>query len=189
MSKAKLVTRSETTSTVTDDNLGKAAALTHAEMDSNLINLRDASWGLADDGSTVLTVTNDKTVSILGDTGISTALAGDTLTISGPDLSSYITNSPITVVGDDSTGTVFNTGETVKIAGGTGITTAVSGDTLTITGTASAQGITVVGDDSTGTLIGDGETIKIAGGANITTAMSGDTLTITGTGGGGPSQH
>jgi hypothetical protein len=113
MSKAKLVTRSETTSTVTDDNLGKAAALTHAEMDSNLINLRDASWGLADDGSTVLTVTNDKTVSILGDTGISTALAGDILTISGPDLSSYITNSPITVVGDDSTGTVFNTGETV----------------------------------------------------------------------------
>ena len=41
--------------------------------------------------------------------------------------------SPITFVGDDSTGTAVNTGETFKIAGGTGITTAVSGDTVTIT--------------------------------------------------------
>jgi hypothetical protein len=41
-----------------------------------------------------------------------------------------------TFVGDDSTGTAVNPGETFKIAGSTGITTAVSGDTLTITGTA-----------------------------------------------------
>ena len=40
----------------------------------------------------------------------------------------------ITFVGDDSTGTAVTQGETFKIAGGTGITTAVSGDTLTITG-------------------------------------------------------
>ena len=40
----------------------------------------------------------------------------------------------ITFVGDDSTGTTVNQNETVKIAGGTGITTAMSGDTLTITG-------------------------------------------------------
>jgi hypothetical protein len=44
--------------------------------------------------------------------------------------------SATTFVGDDSTGTAVNPGETFKIAGSTGITTAVSGDTLTITGTA-----------------------------------------------------
>lgn len=41
-----------------------------------------------------------------------------------------------TFVGDDSTGTAVNPGETFKIAGATGISTAVSGDTITITGTA-----------------------------------------------------
>ena len=38
----------------------------------------------------------------------------------------------LTFVGDDSTGTAVNSGETFKIAGGTGLDTAVSGDTLTI---------------------------------------------------------
>jgi hypothetical protein len=40
----------------------------------------------------------------------------------------------ITFVGDDSTGTAVNTNETFKIAGTQNITTAVSGDTLTVTG-------------------------------------------------------
>ncbi len=51
-----------------------------------------------------------------------------------PDLTEQTTAARITVVGDDSTGTTFNAGETVKIAGAGGVTTAVSGDTLTITG-------------------------------------------------------
>jgi len=38
----------------------------------------------------------------------------------------------ITFVGDDSTGTAVNNGETFKIAGGTGLTAVVSGDTLTV---------------------------------------------------------
>ena len=37
--KPKIVTRSETTSSVVADNLNKGSALTAAEMDSNLINL------------------------------------------------------------------------------------------------------------------------------------------------------
>ena len=89
-------------------------------------------------------------------------------------------NDFITVVGDDSTGVNVTLGETIKIAGGSNITTSVSGDTLTINGSNPAQGLTFVGDDSTGTIISDGETVKIAGGNNITTAMSGDILTITG---------
>jgi len=98
-----------------------------------------------------------------------------------PDSTEQTTAARITVVGDDSTGTTFNAGETIKIAGGTGITTAMSGDILTITNTGGGGGaITFVGDDSTGTAVNTGETIKIAGTQNITTAVSGDTLTITG---------
>jgi hypothetical protein len=118
----------------------------------------------------------------------------------------HSTLTALTVVGDDSTGTTFNTGETFKIAGAGSVTTAVSGDTITITGTdtdttytagtglqligsafsvdatvaRTSANITIVGDDSTGTAITLNETFKIAGGTNITTAVSGDTLTITG---------
>jgi hypothetical protein len=90
----------------------------------------------------------------------------------------------ITIVGDDSSGTRIADNETVKIAGGAGITTSMVGDTLTITATGSAEstaeGLTFVGDDSTGTRISDGETVKITGAGGITTTMSGDTLTING---------
>ena len=211
------------------------------------------------DDSTGTAVNSGETFKIAGGTNITTAVSGDTLTITGPDLSSYatqsyvtsqgyITNSTITVVGDDSTGTTLNSGETFKIAGTQNITTAVSGDTLTITGpdlssyltsetshadvlvdgdfasagfmktdgsgtysidantyltsvafgdltstpttlsgygitdaaSSTATAVTVVGDDSTGTAITLGETFKIAGTQNVTTAVSGDTLTITG---------
>ena len=52
------------------------------------------------------------------------------------DLGSYITDANITIVGDDSTGTSFSAkdNDNIKIAGGTNITTAVSGDTITVTG-------------------------------------------------------
>jgi len=87
----------------------------------------------------------------------------------------------ITFVGDDSTGTTLNTGETFKIAGGSNITTAVSGDVLTINGSNPAQGITFIGDDSTGTAIADGGTLQIVGAGSVDTSISGNVLTITGT--------
>jgi hypothetical protein len=87
----------------------------------------------------------------------------------------------ITFVGDDSSGTRISDGETVQIKGAGTVTTSMTGDILTITGTASGSNIlTVVGDDSTGVTLNSGETIKIAGGTGITTAVSGDVLTITG---------
>jgi hypothetical protein len=58
-----------------------------------------------------------------------TAFVGD-----GSGLTGVSVDTNIQLVGDDSTGAVLATGETFKIAGGTNITTAVSGDTLTITG-------------------------------------------------------
>jgi len=99
------------------------------------------------DDSTGTRVSDNETFKIAGTQNITTAVSGDTLTITGPNLSSYLTNSPITIVGDDSTGTTLNTGETIKIAGGTGITTAVSGDVLTITATGGGTGeITITGN-------------------------------------------
>ncbi len=81
MPKAKLTTRERTTSNVSTDTLAKGSQLTHAEADSNFINLRDQSFGIADDSSTVLQVSADKTITVAGGTGITTALSGDTLTI------------------------------------------------------------------------------------------------------------
>ena len=132
------------------------------------------------DDSTGTRVSDGESFKIAGTQNITTAVSGDTLTITGPNLSSYLTNSTLTVVGDDSTGVTLNSGETIKITGSGSITTAVLGDTLTITGSASAQGITFVGDDSTGTRVSDGESFKIAGTQNVSTSVSGDTLTITG---------
>jgi hypothetical protein len=203
MAKAKLVTRSATTSTVTDDNLNKASALTHAEMDSNLINLRDSSFGIADDSSTVLQVTHDKTITVAGAGTVGTALSGDTLTITGSGITATstdtLTNKTFNANG---TGNSISNIETADIAAGTLVTAAEgigsnNNDTTiptsaavkayadSVGGGGSATGLTFVGDDSTGTLISDGETVKIAGGTGITTAMSGDTLTITASGGGG----
>ena len=56
------------------------------------------------------------------------------LTVSGSISGSLSIANVVTFVGDDSTGTAVNSGETFKIAGTQNITTAVSGDTLTITG-------------------------------------------------------
>ena len=86
------------------------------------------------DDSSGTSINIAETFKIAGAQNITTAVSGDTLTITGPNLSSYLTNSTITVVGDDSTGVTLNNGETLKIAGAGGVTTAVSGDTLTITG-------------------------------------------------------
>lgn len=113
--------------------------------------------------------------------------ASNTITITEAnisDLGNYITNSPINVVGDDSTGTVINTNETIKIAGAGGITTAVSGDTLTIdgSGVSSSGTITFVGDDSTGTAVSLNETVQFTGAGGITVSVSGDSVTIDGSG-------
>lgn len=71
-------------------------------------------------------------------------------------------SSVLQIVGDDSTGVSLNTNETIKIAGGNGIQTAVSGDTLTITGstggfTNSTETSFPITDDSTVTDFSDDE--------------------------------
>ena len=145
--KAKLVTRSTDTSTVTEDTLNKGSALTHGELDSDLINLRDQSIGIASDDSTVIDVGMGNTLTIAGGAGISTTVSGQTVTIAA--------DGTITIVGDDSTGTAITIGETFKIAGASGITTAVSGDTLTITGPSLTSYLQNVVEDTTPQLGGN----------------------------------
>jgi len=113
-----------------DDTLPSAKAV-KAYIDAQ--NTAQAITFVGDD-STGTSVNSGEIFKIAGTSNITTAVSGDTLTITGPNLSAYLTNSTITVVGDDSTGTTLNSGETFKIAGTQNITTAVSGDTLTITG-------------------------------------------------------
>ena len=48
----KIVTRSETTSSNTTENLNKGSKLTFAEMDSNFIELKNGSIGIVGDDST-----------------------------------------------------------------------------------------------------------------------------------------
>jgi len=70
------------------------------------------------------------------DTDLSSVSGSDDTLASAKAIKAYVDSTSgaqaITFVGDDSTGTAVNTGETFQIAGGTGITSAVSGDTMTM---------------------------------------------------------
>ena len=86
----------------------------------------------------------------------------------------------ITFVGDDSSGTAVSLNETFKIAGGTNITTAVSGDTLTITGATIptstnelTNGAGFITDNGNGDLTITGSTIASPSNADITLDPSG----------------
>jgi hypothetical protein len=138
--KAKLTTRSLSTSTITTDELAKGTELTFQQADSNFLNLRDQSIGIAADDSTTIDIGMGNTLKIAGSGTVTTAVSGQTLTITGTGGGSA---QGITFVGDDSTGTRISDGETIKVAGGTGITTAVSGDTLTITATGGGSSSTL----------------------------------------------
>ena len=85
--------------------------------------------------STSLTLASGATVTaILDEDSMSSDSA--TALATQQSIKAYIdaqnTAQALTFVGDDSTGTAVNSGETFQFAGGTGLDTAVSGDTLTI---------------------------------------------------------
>ena len=81
-SKAKLVTRTATSSSVTEDNIAKDAALTHAELDSDLINLRDQTIGIVGDDSATIDIKAGDSLYIQGGTNVTTATNSDgTITI------------------------------------------------------------------------------------------------------------
>ena len=107
MPKAKLVTRSETTTSVTTDSIPKNSGLTNAELDSNFINLRDQGWRIRADDSTQHTITADTQVTF---TGATVTSSGGDLTVatggSGTETITALTSaSSITV--DRNNGSVF----------------------------------------------------------------------------------
>ena len=75
--KAKLVTREATSSTVTSDNLNKGSALEFAELDSNMINLRDQTFGVVGDDSATIDIAAGGTLYIQGGTNVPTATNSD----------------------------------------------------------------------------------------------------------------
>ena len=136
--RARLITRSTSTSTTSAENLNKGSALEFAELDSNLIELRDQTIG---------------------------------------------------IVGDDSSGIDINAGDTLKIAGGTNVTTAVVGDTVTITASASSDVFKTIAVSGQSDVVADAntDTLTLAAGSNmtITTNAGTDTITFASSGGGG----
>ena len=191
MTRAHLKTRTASTSTVSDTTVA-GAALTHAELDSNLINLRDSSWGLADDTSTVLQVSDDKTITIAGGSGISTAISGDTLTITASE-SQNVFNT-ISVATQDNI-VADATTDTLTLVGGNDITitTDAASDTITIASTASGTitalnnqaenrlttiGATTTELDGEANLTFDGSTLAITGAMTATTSIANDAVSI-----------
>jgi hypothetical protein len=69
-------------------------------------------------------------------------------------------------------------GDTLTIAGGTGISTSVTGSTLTIEGTSQAQGITVQAPDSSQVAVSDGGTLQLSGAGGITIGTTGGVITV-----------
>jgi len=92
----------------------------------------------ADGPSSTTPNTTTDSLTIAGGSGITTAIVGDTLTITNNNPAGASDQNLWHTIEADSTSTSPNsTTDTFKIAGGTGITTAISGDVLTITNGAS----------------------------------------------------
>jgi len=125
----KIVTRSETTSTNTTENLNKGSKLTFAEMDSNFLELRNGSIGIVGDDSTGIDIAHGSTLKVAGTGGISTTVSGDTLTV---DASSIVTSTlgDLTAIGSTLI-SPSNADLTLQASGTGNITTA---DKLTLTG-------------------------------------------------------
>ena len=85
--------------------------------------------------STSLTLASGATVTAILDEDTMTSDSATALATQ-QSIKAYIDaqnqSQALTFVGDDSTGTAVNSGETFQFAGGTGLDTAVSGDTLTV---------------------------------------------------------
>ena len=89
----------------------------------------------------------------------------------------------VTFSGDTGTASPTTTSDTLVVAGGSNITTSVSGKTLTITGQAGGltQNVfdTITADEGSTTAASINDTLNILGGTNISTAIATDTDNVT----------
>ena len=136
----------------------------------------------ADSGSTTASAPTD-VLTIAGGTNISTSIAGDTLTINMTGTLGDEDQNLFSVIGSDSGSKTANSTTTaINFIGGTGITTAISGDNLTITNSSPNADqfiIQSVNGDSGSFTSSDVEGgITIAGGNGITTSVASSTVSI-----------
>ena len=136
----------------------------------------------ADTGSTTASAPTD-VLTVAGGTNIETSIAGDTLTINmtgalgAPDQNLY------SVIGSDSGNkTAGSATSTINFVGGTGISTAISGDDLTITNDSPnvSQEVfrTITGDSGTTTAALATSSLAVTGGQGVTTAVTANTVTV-----------
>ena len=137
----------------------------------------------ADSGTTTASAATD-TLTIAGGSNIATSIAGDTVTINMTGTLGAPDQNVFTTIGTDNNSKTANSTSTlINFIGGTGISTDVAGDNLTITNSAPnvvqsvLQGI--AGDTGSYTANASDSTVTIAGGNGVTTAVSSNTLTIT----------
>jgi hypothetical protein len=151
----------------------------------------------SDDYETTLTAidpTGDRTISLPNVSGtiITTGNISDITGLSN----SQLTNQSFTLSDDTSSTTTISLGETLKIAGGSGVDTAISGDTLTIslestivtetsTDTLTNKSISLNTNTITGTLaefntaVSDADLVSLAGSETLTNkSISGSSNTL-----------
>ena len=138
-----------------------------------------------DTGTTTASAAND-TLNIVGGTNISTAMSGDTLTITMTgSLGAPDQNIFATLGADNATITANTTSDTLTFTGGTGITTNANAGAITITNDSPnvVQNVlqAISGDSGSYTAVASDSSVTIAGGTGVSTAVSGNTLTITNT--------
>jgi hypothetical protein len=136
----------------------------------------------ADTGSTTASAPTD-VLTVAGGTNISTAIAGDTLTINMTGALGDANQNAYGVIGSDAGNkTAGSTTATINIIGGTGISSAISGDNLTITNDSPnvVQEVyeTITGDSGSTTAQLSTSSLAISGGNGVTTAVTANTVTV-----------
>lgn len=139
----------------------------------------------ADTGTTTASAATD-TLIFAGGTNIATSITGDTVTIAMTGALGDPDQNLFSTIGSDAGNkTAASTTATINLLGGTGVSTAVSGDNLTITNDAPniVQNVlqTATADTGSYTAAASDSTLTVSGGSNISTSITGSTLTINST--------
>ncbi len=139
----------------------------------------------ADTGTTTASAATD-TLIFAGGTNIATSITGDTVTIAMTGTLGDPDQNLFSTIGSDAGNkTAASATSTINILGGTGISTAVSGDNLTVTNDSPnvVQNAlqTATADTGSYTAAASDSTLTISGGSNISTTITGSTLTINST--------
>jgi len=141
---------------------------------STPVNIRSFSTITGDSGSTTADSPSD-TLTVIGGSGIATSISGDTLSIAyaggggGSDQNLWYT-----IQADSGNTSANTTTDTLTVAGGTDISTSISGDTLTINYTGAGGGANSI-NDLTDVNIGgitQGDTLVWTGASFIPTGRS-----------------